>query len=79
MPNCGTMIGKSTLEMFNALHLKKKFGTEVKQLQILVTFQTLQFDPNFPLFLLKFLLEIYLEAEGDYSTNAHRATKTILI
>lgn len=24
MPNCGTMIGKSTLEMFNALHLKKK-------------------------------------------------------
>lgn len=59
MPNC-TKIGKSTPAIFNALHIKrKKIGIKIKQLQILVTFQTLHFDPNFPLPILEFLSKIF--------------------
>ena len=57
---------------------KKKFGIEIRQLQILVTFQTLQFNSKFPLLILEFLSKIYLEAEGYHSTSSHRATRTII-
>lgn len=79
MPNCGTMTGKSTPTIFDALHIKlKKIGIEIKQLQILVTFQTLQFDPKFPLPIVDFLSKTCLEDDGDYSTNPRRATRTII-
>lgn len=60
------------------LKKKKKSGIETKQLQILVTFQTLQFNSKFPLLILEFLSKIHVEAEGYHSTSSHRATRTII-
>lgn len=70
---------KTIPAVFNALHIKKKkSGIETKQLQILVTFQTLQFNSKFPLLILEFLSKIHVEAEGYHSTSSHRATRTII-
>ena len=72
-------IKKYYVTRLQILHVKKKkSGIETKQLQILVTFQTLQFNSKFPLLILEFLSKIHLEAEGYHSTSSHRATKTII-
>lgn len=76
MPNCGTMIGKSTPDIFDALHSKLKKKKNWHRNKVIT--DTLEFNPKFSLSILDFLSKNCLQAEEGYSTNRCRATRTII-